>query len=742
SDSETRPLASNPACVDPILRFNNPGFTCEPVNYVFNLTFEGMPPYTIFYSIDGIAQTPWVANSDTLYPTITADKWKKIIMIDSVKSETCKGTIVGAFKFIQARDPVRSTPQFIICDFPTKTYTLTTDLSGGAFGNFIVIGNGVGIIDPSSKRFVSSPLPFGQPYQFKITEAGVFSICDTLVLEGSSGCGVPCPSPLGSATANTPICSGKSLQLQANGGASYVWSGPNQFTSDIQNPIIAQSMSSDAGNYIVTVTDINGCTESHTVSVVVQASPIAQIATNSPICEATSVNLNASGGNTYSWSGPNGFTNSQQNLLISNVSLSGGGTYTVTVTTTNGCTASTSTTITILTRPNATVSSNSPVCIGNPLQLSATGGSTYQWAGPNGYSSQSNNPTINTASTNNQGTYMVTVSDQNGCFRTLQVNVAVVNPSTFMVSGNSPVCEGDTLRLYADGGTTYQWVGPSQFSANVQNPKLPKAIPDMSGTYTVSVTANGGCTGTANVNIIVNAKTKATITGKDSICLGERIQLSAPSRGSKLWSTGQTSDTIEVSPVSKTSYFLTLSENNCTDTTLFTVNIKPTSKIQVQGNLSITKGISTQLFLSGADTYVWQPSPDLSCDQCPNPIVTPEQSNTYCLSTMANGCTTDTCITIVVKEICNPAQANIFSPNNDGINDQWCIIALPCITTNTLRIYDRWGNQIYLQSGAEICWDGVVSGNIIQDQVLTYILNIEFRDGSSDTKSGNFLLIK
>jgi hypothetical protein len=144
------------------------------------------------------------------------------------------------------------------------------------------------------------------------------------------------PSP----SNNGPICSGQTLNLFANTTAdSYSWTGPNSFNSSLQNPSIANATTAATGTYNVTVT-VNGCTSAAgTTAATVNPTPATPTAgNNGPILAGNTLNLTAStvSGGTYSWTGPNGFTSTDQNPSIANATSAATGVYNVTVTV-NGC---------------------------------------------------------------------------------------------------------------------------------------------------------------------------------------------------------------------------------------------------------------------------------------------------------------------------------------------------------------------------------------------------------------------
>jgi large repetitive protein len=417
------------------------------------------------------------------------------------------------------------------------------------------------------------------------------------------------------ATANTPICSGNTLTLGASttspGTATYSWTGPNSFTSALQNPVINNISTAGTGTYNVTVT-INGCTSAPSgVGVTVNPTPATPTAgSNSPVCTGNTLTLTSNSttaGVNYSWTGPNSFSSSIQNPSISNVSAAAGGLYTVT-TTLGLCSSSAGTTVAInptpviggssftdpttcasstgtitltgltanaiynvsyvknggaptivnnvaanasgnlvitgltagtytnvfvilngcpssavglftLSDPNPpatpTASSNSPICSGNTVSLNASSASsgtiTYSWTGPNGFTSTQQNPTILSATTAATGTYNVTAT-LNGCVSAAQPVPVVVHqtPAMPVASANSPVCEGGIISFTATttyvGPVTWAWTGPNGFANTTQNPSIANVTTAATGTYNVIATATtGNCSSLpGGVPVVVN----------------------------------------------------------------------------------------------------------------------------------------------------------------------------------------------------------------------------------------------
>ncbi len=260
------------------------------------------------------------------------------------------------------------------------------------------------------------------------------------------------------------------------------------------------------------------------------SAPSATASNNGPVCKGAALNFTSgpSGMTTYQWAGPNSFSNSTQNPSISSATGAATGTYTVTVTNSVGCSNS-ATTAAIVNDPTSTAGNNSPICAGSTLNLTATAvtGASYQWSGPNSFSSASQNPSISNATIAHTGTYTLTVTI-GGCSSTTTTNV-VVNPIPTITAGsNTPLCEGSALNLIAIGSAgSFVWSGPSGFASTSQNPIVTNVSISNSGTYTVTVTSSG-CTVSSSTSVTVNKAPVGTPTSNPAtVCAGANVNLFA-----------------------------------------------------------------------------------------------------------------------------------------------------------------------------------------------------------------------
>jgi hypothetical protein len=232
-----------------------------------------------------------------------------------------------------------------------------------------------------------------------------------------------------------PYCEGATIALSTPtvAGATYAWTGPNGFTSSLQNPTRPSATPADAGTYAVTIT-VAGCSSAAgTTSVVVNPVPATPTASNGgPYCEGTTISLSTPtvAGASYAWTGPNGFTSSVQNPTRPSATLADAGTYSVTITVA-GCVSAAGTTNVVVNPAPATptASNTGPYIEGDTIALSTptVAGATYAWTGPNGFTSSVQNPTRPNATLADAGTYSVTLT-VNGCTSAAGTTDVVVLP--------------------------------------------------------------------------------------------------------------------------------------------------------------------------------------------------------------------------------------------------------------------------------------------------------------------------
>lgn len=255
---------------------------------------------------------------------------------------------------------------------------------------------------------------------------------------------------------------------------------------------------------------------------------------NSPVCVGNTLSittLNQPSASSYSWTGPGGFVGSGNTISRPNAQTSFSGDYVVTVTI-PACGTTRATYKAIVLGDNTVLASaNTPVCVGAVVYLSANTivGATYSWAGPNGYSSGIQNPSISTVQPNQTGVYTVTSSQGICGTSSLTVCVVVVNrPSSAQVSAAQTICTPGALTLTGTDilGATLNWAGPNGFTASGSTFTIPTTTLSSGGIYTYTV-ATPGC-GTATRTVNVSTMNGSMVNGSaypNPICTGAPLYL-------------------------------------------------------------------------------------------------------------------------------------------------------------------------------------------------------------------------
>jgi gliding motility-associated-like protein len=524
-------------------------------------------------------------------------------------------------------------------------------------------------------------LVIGQTYYIMVDgQAG--DICD-YVVSAASGVFTIDAGP------DVTICPGSSTQLNGSGGNTYSWAPAGSLSNpNIANPVATPSTTT---TYTLTVTGGSAqCTGTDVVTVTV-AAPTSTAGSNSPICSGQTLNLTSTpaGGNSYSWTGPNGFSSNVQNPTIPNATPADSGTYIVTVTT-GGCTSTASTVVSISATPNVTASSNSPICPGTTLNLTSTaGGTTYSWTGPGGFSSAIQNPTITNATPVASGIYTVTITLAGGCSGSDTVNV-IINSNLVITATATPsgICPGGSSSLNASSSAPtvlYNWMPVNQSGSTIV------VSPSATTTYSVTGTALG-CTGTTSVTVTMNSLPVITFAPMPALCVTSPpfnlTQASPP--GGTYSGTGVAANTFSPSIAGIGAhtivYNYTDPATGCsnTDSTQITITTGLTINV-TPDNATICPGTNIALTANGATTYVWSPSTGLNQTTGQVVVAQPSTSMVYTvLGSNPDGCqgsatasisfysTSQVGITAIPASGCSPLDVMFdYAPVNNILDSTW-----------------------------------------------------------------------
>lgn len=534
--------------------------------------------------------------------------------------------------------------------------------------------------------------------------------------------------PIANAAGGTLTCSTTSLLLNASSNvptATYLWSGPGGFTANIPNPSAGQ-----AGTYIVTVTDPgNNCTSTATAIVNLNNTPPGANAGGGTIgCTTPNVTLSGTSpapNPVFSWAGPNGFTSS-----AANPSVNQPGTYTLTVTGTNGCTSTATALVDGNTNPpNAAAAAPTLLtCAVTTVPLngsSSTPGATFAWTGPNGFTSSQQNATANTV-----GTYTLTVTGPNTCTASSAVTVngdfATPNASA---TGGIITCASTSTTIMGNSttpGATFEWTGPGNFMSNLQNPNASNT-----GTYTLTVSGPNGCTATATADVMPDANVpNATADGGTMTCLVNSITLNGNSTtpgatlswvGPNGFISGAPNPTVTVTGI----YTLTVLNpiNGCTAQATATVDLDDVAPgaTASSGTLTCT---APNLALSGsspANNVSWSwTGPNGFSSALQNPTIMDAGDYTLVVTDLANGCTSSALTTVLADQNAPQASAVVSDVLTCSLNSS------TVSASATLPVTYTWST-------------GATSANIIVSAPGAYTVTATAANGCTTTASATVL---
>lgn len=483
-------------------------------------------------------------------------------------------------------------------------YVMEGNDPGGDSGLWTVLPGSAGTVN------FNDPTQYNTPIDVSVQ--GVYYLCwtisnsticpssaDTVMLNFSDAIQVV-------AGASTPVCTGDTIFLTSNiDGANYQWTGPNSFSSNDPDPFIPDVTLAAGGTYTVLVTGIpGGCPDTQDdILVEVNASPVAPTsvtASQTGICEDYTGNIdltaNGGSGDLVEWfTGSCGGTPAGTGTTISLMAPAVTTTYYARWTSGDcGNTACEQVTVTVDQAPSAAdAGDDQSKCSTNQTQLQADfpAVGTGQWtvisgSGP-GWSFSDINDPHSVFNIVTMGYYVLqwTISNGGSCPpSTDQVALEFGNILNVIVGSNSPVCEGDTIKLTSSiSGADWSWSGPG-FNSNLQNPVIPNATLANAGVYTVDVSnIQGGCpnsSGSVTVEVsgipAMPAVSSQNISGAtQEVCAGSTFSYSivSPVAGSTYtWDVGAgggvihpggTSDVIDVEWLAASgTYDLTVFETN------------------------------------------------------------------------------------------------------------------------------------------------------------------------------------
>lgn len=599
----------------------------------------------------------------------------------------------------------------------------------------------------------------------------------------------------GSATAPPSVCTPYVDTVRTCGGpvpisitgptvGNYNWTwSPTTGLSPSTGPTVVANPATTT-SYVATGTPLTPCVNPVTLNFVVMVTPGGG---NNPVINAVgpmcvsdppvTFTVDSAGGTWTSTPACSGCLNSTTGVF--DPALAGAGTYLITYTTLNTCN-STDTMMVTVNGSDPTIAAVAPVCAGSaPFTMTAasTGGTWSATCGTCINSSGVFNPTTS-------GTFTVTYSIAGTC-TAVDTQVVVVNPTIPPVTGISyttPVCISaanptlTTVPGFTAGGTYTST--PAGLSINSATGAVNLAS-SSAGTYTITYAfAATGCgpAGSSSTTLVVTPLTVPTLVfSYPNVCdndsshapvLGAGFTtggiFSAPSSPAGLV-INDTTGVIDVLASPPGTYTVTYSVVGssvlCTasGSGTATITINPLPTIFMSSEQTVWVGQGALIYASGGSGYLWGPNLALTCPTCDSTIASPPVTTTYCVAVTDLGCVDSACVKVNIEIPCpsnrNLGLPNAFTPNNDGVNDKFCLDGWgDCIAKFEILIFDRWGEKVYESADPDFCWDGIYKGKPLDPAVFVYYIKATYKVAgdlptSAETtfdvnKTGNISLVR
>ncbi len=399
------------------------------------------------------------------------------------------------------------------------------------------------------------------------------------------------PLPTLSLTASpSSICAGATSTLTASGANTYLWSTGSSSATLYESPSVTTM-------YTVTGTDVVGCVNTETVNLTVNALPTLTVSSSSnTICVGSSATLTAAGATTYSWS-------TAATTSVELVSPTTTTSYTVVGTDAIGCINSNTVTIYTNSLPNISTNVNTnTTCIGGVVVFSNSGANTFTLT-PSALTGSTINLPMNTAGVT---IYTITGTDVLGCVNTNTVNITTYAlPSVSISPSTATICSGQSVVLNATGANTYTWSGLGSNSSSITD------APTANTSYSLTGTDVNGCSNSATAFVNVsNTPIVSVNTPSTNVCMGYTMTISASGASNYVWSTGATTNSINVQPFFNTTYSVVGSNGGtCADTVIIALSVLPLPTVSASVSHTMAcVGQTVALNASGnAVQYAWNP---------------------------------------------------------------------------------------------------------------------------------------
>lgn len=329
---------------------------------------------------------------------------------------------------------------------------------------------------------------------------------------------------------------------------------------------------------------------------------------------------------------------------------------------------------------------------------------------------------------NTTGTYITNLLTIRGCDSIITTNLTV-NP-TYAITQNPEICIGEVYTL-VDGTTT-----------------------TTGGTWVFPYTTVAGCDSIITTNLTVNPLPVMNWVIDDIFCLEQvSIEMEATPAGGTYSGPGMSGDNFVTALAGVGGpYTLTYEytdANGCYNSITTTTSVDD-NFVNAWGDTTLYYGEATTLYSEAGGDYTWTPDNGVECVTCPiTPVLAPYSIDYVMTSVDANGCIASDFVTVTVLPV-PPNDVfipNTFTPNGDNINDLFYVYGFNLTSIISLQIFDRWGEIVYSGENLDASdmsqgWDGTFKGQLANNGVYAFMIEVEFDNGQRMNKAGNITLIR
>jgi gliding motility-associated-like protein len=363
---------------------------------------------------------------------------------------------------------------------------------------------------------------------------------------------------------------------------------------------------------------------------------------------------------------------------------------------------------------NLNLGNDTTLCQGQSIALNGGTAASYLW------SNGSTNASINVS---NSGSYWVQTTD-GGCSATDSIVISYNPYPTFSFGNDTTLCQGQSVVLNGAAASSFIWSnGSTASSINVS----------ASGTFWLKA-SNGPCSTSDTVVVSVNPYPTFNFGNDTTLCQGQSVVLNGGTASSYLWSSGSNASSIIVS--SSGTFWLKASNGSCSATDTITISILPIAALNFGNDTTLCTGQSITLNGGLASSYLWSNGSTASSIIVSSP-------GSFWLQLDNGRCSGADTLSVYFADCeMEIEMPNVFTPNFDGLNDNFIPTQYQGISKASIRIFNRWGEEVFFSEDLMTGWNGTCKDNTCSDGTYFWIVKYNTNMNESKELKGFLMLTK